>query len=101
MPNQRKLAKGNGNVKITMDYRIENEELIISINDNGVGICLTICKNIMDKYAGRIWFDSVVNEGTTFYIAFPKSMISNMQSSKTPPQYLEVKRTQLGVNIVG
>jgi tetratricopeptide (TPR) repeat protein len=112
------LKFNNGNVKITMDYRIENEELIISIKDNGVGmdatysdkvfrlfqrldrathkesvgIGLTICKNIMDKYAGRIWFDSVVNEGTTFYIAFPKTMISSMPSSKTPPQYLEVKK---------
>jgi signal transduction histidine kinase len=112
------LKFNNGDAKITIEYQIENEELIISIKDNGVGmdatysdkvfrlfqrldrvthkesvgIGLTICKNIMDKYAGRIWFDSVVNEGTTFYIAFPKTMISSLPSSKTTPQYLEVKK---------
>jgi signal transduction histidine kinase len=104
------LKFNNGNVKIDINYRIQNDELIVSIKDNGVGmdatysdkifrlfqrldrvthkesvgIGLTICKNIVDKYAGRIWFDSVVNEGTTFYIAFPKSMISSVPSAKTP-----------------
>jgi signal transduction histidine kinase len=64
-----------------------------------VGIGLTICKKIVDKYAGRIWFESVVKEGTTFYIAFPKSMISEMPSLLTPPQYLEVKAAVLEANL--
>ena len=37
----------------------------------GTGIGLTICKNIVDKYNGKIWFDSVLTEGTTFHISLP------------------------------
>jgi signal transduction histidine kinase len=37
----------------------------------GTGIGLTICKNIVDKYNGRIWFDSEENVGTKFYISIP------------------------------
>jgi signal transduction histidine kinase len=99
--------------KIELNYSITDTEFIVSIKDEGigldksygdkifklfqrldrvthkesVGIGLTICKNIVDKYAGRIWFDSVVNEGTTFFIAFPKSMISDVPTAKGAPQY--------------
>ncbi|MBL7815148.1 MAG: tetratricopeptide repeat protein [Saprospiraceae bacterium] len=37
----------------------------------GTGIGLTICKNIVEKYNGRIWFDSEENMGTKFYISIP------------------------------
>lgn len=37
----------------------------------GTGIGLTICKNIVDKYDGKIWFESKVGEGTKFYLSFP------------------------------
>jgi signal transduction histidine kinase len=42
----------------------------------GTGIGLTICKNIVDKYNGRIWFESVVGEGTTFFIALPNGLLN-------------------------
>ncbi len=38
---------------------------------DGTGIGLTICKNIVEKYNGRIWFDSEENIGTKFYISIP------------------------------
>jgi signal transduction histidine kinase len=100
--------------KIEIGYETTTEELILYVKDAGigldksysdkifklfqrldrvthkesVGVGLTICKNIMDKYAGRIWFESVIEEGTTFYIAFPKSMISDVPTEKEAPQYL-------------
>ncbi|MEO1624404.1 MAG: ATP-binding protein [Bacteroidota bacterium] len=37
----------------------------------GTGIGLTICKNIVDKYDGQIWFDSRLGEGTTFFVSVP------------------------------
>ncbi len=47
----------------------------LSRQHEGTGIGLTICKNIVDKYNGRIWFESVVGEGTTFFIALPNELL--------------------------
>ncbi|MCG8572981.1 MAG: ATP-binding protein [Spirochaetes bacterium] len=33
----------------------------------GIGAGLTIVKKIIERHQGKIWFDSVENEGTTFY----------------------------------
>ena len=39
--------------------------------DDGTGIGLTICKNIVDKYDGEIWFESKPEGGTTFFMVLP------------------------------
>lgn len=41
----------------------------------GTGLGLAICKNIVDKYNGEIWFESVENQGTTFFINLPKVIV--------------------------
>jgi signal transduction histidine kinase len=39
----------------------------------GTGVGLSICKNIVEKYNGKIWFESEENQGTTFFIQLPKA----------------------------
>ncbi len=82
---------------VSVSGREENGEIVLTIADNGIGIKpehsqkifdlfqqlnkknqfegtgigLTICKNIVEKYNGRIWFDSAVGVGTQFHIAIP------------------------------
>lgn len=39
---------------------------------DGYGVGLSIVKRIVERFQGKVWFESKVNEGTTFYVAFPK-----------------------------
>lgn len=40
-------------------------------NPEGIGLGLTIAKSFVEIMGGKIWFDSIVNEGTTFYFSLP------------------------------
>ena len=38
----------------------------------GNGIGLSICKRIINRHYGDIWFESKINQGTTFYFTLPE-----------------------------
>ncbi len=42
--------------------------------DESTGIGLTVVKKIVEMYGGKIWLDSRLGEGTTFYFALPKKL---------------------------
>jgi len=42
-----------------------------STKKSGLGIGLYQCKEIVEQHGGKIWADSAVNQGTTFYVYLP------------------------------
>jgi signal transduction histidine kinase/tetratricopeptide (TPR) repeat protein len=93
-----KFTSENGKIDIGLNDK-ENE-ILLSIRDSGIGIPehlkegiftpfsksgrpgtqneqsnglgLSIVKNIVESHKGKIWFESFVGKGTTFYISLPK-----------------------------
>ena len=89
---------------ITVSNHISNGSCIISISDTGIGISkenleklfknasfttmgtnnekgtglgLSICKELVELNHGKIWVESTLNVGSTFYVQLPKSRPSD------------------------
>ena len=86
--------------KLEIGFQEKNEDYLFYVKDNGIGIeqvyntkvfeifkrlhrredyegtgiGLALCKKIIARHGGRIWFESEINQGTIFYFTISKSL---------------------------
>lgn len=98
LSNSMKFTAAGGRISISLEER--EHDVLISVSDTGIGIPekyhgvlfekftparrnglrgeetiglgMSIIKSIVEWHNGRIWFKSIENKGTTFYIELPK-----------------------------
>jgi signal transduction histidine kinase len=44
-----------------------------ALGQHGLGLGLTLAKEIVEGHAGKIWVESKPGSGSTFYAAFPRT----------------------------
>jgi signal transduction histidine kinase len=42
----------------------------------GVGLGLYLCRELVERHGGRIWFESIEVQGSTFFIALPSTSLT-------------------------
>ena len=98
LSNSIKYSLPKSRIHLDVTYSLSDHEVIFSVRDKGIGfdmanynklfesfqrlhvrpdidglgIGLSHVKQIMDKHDGRIWAESVVDEGTVFHFALPR-----------------------------
>jgi PAS domain S-box-containing protein len=94
-----KYSPEGGPIEVTIAEDIERQEALLSVRDHGIGIPaeqqaqifqrfvqadnaraygiegtglgLYLCRALVERHGGRIWFESVEGQGSTFFIALP------------------------------
>jgi signal transduction histidine kinase len=101
--NSIKYSPEGGDVEITVCEDEKTKAALLSVHDNGIGIPaheqgrifsrfmradnahahniggtglgLYLCRELVERHDGRIWFESVEGQGSTFYVSLPLAMI--------------------------
>ncbi|NJL61318.1 MAG: response regulator, partial [Methylacidiphilales bacterium] len=71
----------------TIFERFQQVDASDSRRQDGTGLGLAICKSIIQQHNGRIWVESVLNQGSIFYFALPRWKAVETPESKNPTNH--------------
>ncbi len=57
--------------------RFQQVDASDSRKKGGTGLGLAICRNIVEQHGGGLWVESVLGEGSTFYLSLPVGAVGN------------------------
>jgi signal transduction histidine kinase len=58
--------------------RLYQEERTLETNRKGLGLGLHICNELISRHGGRIWVESDLGKGSTFYFTLPVFSLANL-----------------------
>lgn len=78
------IAIADNGIGIAAEFQLQIFQVFRKLHSediySGTGIGLSICQKIVARYGGKIWVESILGQGSTFYFTLPMDL-SSLQSS--------------------
>ena len=75
------VSDNGGGIPVELRHKLFTPSF--TTKTSGMGLGLAIVKNIVENFSGKIWFETELNKGTTFYIEIPEYLDHSGVSRRT------------------